>query len=503
MKVTQIAGILNNVTKEIVGQDVIFEEDLSNIVDAGKKVLNFFNADGEGGWTNTNNDNWDNYMRNLIDQIGRVVFVDRTYVSQAPNILKDSWEYGSIMMKVRATMDAGKTSDAVNFGDGLPLAGDNSTWDLGKIANGTGLSNDYLEDGTTPVIPSRLDPFVLTKPSVQAKFYNKKITYEVSISLAREQLKEAFRSAADMGKFFSMIENRIRMKRTLCTDALIMATIRNLIANKGLKGGAVNLLEEYNNTVTTPISAQDFFTNDDALKFAVKTIELYKKYLREASKLYNDGNYVTFTPESKLKTIFLSEFVKDAETYLYTDTFHNEFVKLNGYDEVGYWQGTGTSANNLAQRSKIAGKFITNDEETITGGMDGVIAVMFDEEACAVCCENDRVNSIYNPRAEYTNYFYKWDANYMNDTEENVVVFYVANDTVMGRLPATKPADWDTNYAVGSGTSLYSIWDSTDARYEALTSSDASTSGGEPVPGFDWDDYKGRLYTKRIYTPAS
>ena len=256
MKVTQIASILNAVTTEVVGQADVFQEDLSNIVDGGKTVLEFFDSNGDLAY------NMDNYMKNLIDQIGKVIFVDRTYTSQAPNILKDSWEYGSIMMKVRATMDAGKAVDAVNLGDGIPMAGDNSTWSLANIANGTGLAT---ADGTA----SPLDPFVLTKPSVKAKFYNKKITYEVPISLAREQLKEAFRSASDMSRFFSMIENRIRMKRTLCTDALIMATVRNLIANKGLKGGAVNLLEEYNKTVTTPISAQDFFTNADALKFAV------------------------------------------------------------------------------------------------------------------------------------------------------------------------------------------------------------------------------------------
>lgn len=478
MQVTQIASILNAVTTEVVGQADVFQEDLSNIVDGGKTVLNFFDSNGDL------TANYDNYMKNLIDQIGRVIFVDRTYTSQAPNILKDSWEYGSILMKVRATMDAGKAVDAVNLGDGIPMAGDNSTWSLADIANGTGLATN---DGS----PSPLDPFVLTKPSVKAKFYNKKITYEVSISLAREQLKEAFRSASDMSKFFSMIENRIRMKRTLCTDALIMATVRNLIANKGLKGGAVNLLAEYNKTVVSPITAKDFFTSFDAIRFAVKTISLYKKYLAEASMLYNDGNYVTFTPESKLKTVFLSEFVKDAETYLYSETYHNEFVRLEGYSEVGYWQGTGTSADNLEQRSKIAGKFITTDEQTITGGMDGVIAVLFDEEAAAVCCENDRVTSIYNPRAEYTNYFYKWDANYLNDTEENVVVFYVADDTVQGALPATMPADWDTVYAIAN--SKYKIWDTATSDYRALTAADAS---GET--GFEWEDYAGVIYTKEV-----
>ena len=58
---------------------------------------------------------------------------------------------------------------------------------------------------------------------------------------------------------------------------------------------------------------------------------------------------------------------------------------------------------------------------------NNVVAVLFDDEAAAVCNQNDRVTSIYNPRGEYTNYFYKWDALYMVDTLENAVVFALTN----------------------------------------------------------------------------
>lgn len=439
MKVTQIATTLNNVNKEMIGTEAIdVAEDLSNIVDCGKEVLDF---------VNTNEKNFDNYMKKLIDQVGRVIFVDRAYTSQAPNILKDSWEYGSIMMKVRAE---------------LMDAQDNSTWSLGDIpGDGTvGMTGDTQT-------PSRLDPFVLNKPNVNAKFYNKKVTYEVPISLASYQLKEAFRSASDMSRFFSMIENRIRTKRILCTDALIMATLRNLIGNKIASGKAINVLPLYNATLTgtgaTPVDAEHFFTTPDAIRFTNKLVALYKKYMREASTLYNEGDYVTFTPEDRLKAVFLSEYVKDAEVYLYSDTFHNEFDKLSGYSEVGYWQGTGTQPNDIASRSKVAGKFTTIDEKTIEVGADGVIAVLFDEQAAAVCCENDRVTSIYNPRGEYTNYFYKWDANYMNDLEENVVVFYVSDETVAGSLPQAQPTQevWDADYA-----GKIKIWNPETAAYD-------------------------------------
>lgn len=477
MKVNQIASILNTLNEVMVGTEAVFSDDLSNIVDAGAAVLDYTSA--------ANGANFDNYIGKLIDQVGRIIFVDRAYTSQAPDIMKDSWEYGSILMKVRAEL-----MDAKN----------NSTWQLGEIANGTGLSNDQ-DAGGTPITPSRLDPFVLNKPNVNAKFYNKRVTYEVPISLAREQLKEAFRSASEMSRFFAMIENRIRTKRILCTDALVMATIRNLIGNKVASGKAINVLPLYNATVASPIQAADFWTNPEAIRFANKTISLYEKYMAAASTLYNEGNYITYTPSERLKAVFLAEFVKDAEVYLYSDTFHNEYDKIDGYSEVGYWQGSGED-DSLTSRSTVMGTFVTNDEKNINGGIDGVIAVLFDEEAAAVCCENDRVTSIYNPRAEYTNYFYKWDALYMNDLEENCVVFYVSDSTVAGALPITAPASsgtpititqWNTDYAIAD--SPYSVWDDTTEQYVALTADDKTTAAG-----YDWTKYAGKSY---LYTPST
>ncbi len=464
MLVNQISTMLNELGKAMVGLDTTFADDLSNIADAGKQILDF---------TSASDVNYDNFMKKMIDRIGYTMFVDRAYTSQAPNLLKDSWSYGSILMKVRAE---------------LMDAQDNSTWQLGDIANGTGLSNDQDALGN-PIIPSRLDPFVLNKPNVSAKFYNKRVTYEVPITLVDYQLREAFTSAAEMSRFIAMIENRIRVKRILSTDALIMATIRNLAGVKLATGKGINLLPLYNATITTPITAADFWTNPDAIRFANKTISLNAKYMEGASTLYNEGDYVTFTPSDRLKAVFLAEFVKDAEVYLYSDTFHNEYDKLEGYSEVAYWQGSSTDGS-LSARSSIMGTFIDNDEKLVSGAADGVIAVLFDEEAAAVCCENDRTTTQRNGRAEYINYFYKWDALYMNDLEENCIVFYVSDDTIEGAFPAAVPSDWNTKFAIAS--SPYYIWDPTNETYTQLSADDASTE-----TGFDWANYSGKAYIKK------
>ena len=393
MHINQLTNVLNGtlsatgIIDQVTGEAAVANEDLSNIVDIGKTVLNY---------TGQSNENYDSFMRNLIDQVGKVVIVNRTYVSQAPNILKDSWEYGSILQKVRVS---------------VPEVRDNATWDL----------FNYPKTGGD----AYPDPFELSKPGATAKFYNSKNTYEIPITLTDYQLKEAFQSASQFGSFIAAIENRIRMKQTLCNDGLIMATIDNLIGLtlSGNGGKVVNLLTLYNGASGT-LTAAEALTNKEFLRFASATIAKYKKYIAQASAKYNAGNYITFTPADRLKFITNTEFAKALDAYLYSDTFNEEFVKLDGYSEVPFWQGSGTADGD---RLTVDVSVDVNGTATAVKNT-GVVAVMFDDEAAAVCNENYRTTSIYNPRGEYTNYFYKYDAMFMNDVEENCVVFTIADN---------------------------------------------------------------------------
>ena len=394
MKITQIASVLNAaIAQEVVGEVDLIQEDLSNLVDVGKIVTTSLSASG-----NTNS-----FVSTLIDRIGKVQYVDRTYTSQAPNILKDSFEYGSILMKVRAE---------------VPDFQENTSWKIGAL-DGMGIKD-----------ADELDPFVISTPTAQQKVYNSKITYEAPITISELMLKQAFTSPAEMGRFIAMIENRIQLKMALSTDALIMRTINNLI---GLKIGAssanvVNLLAIYNAAVGAgnALTAEAALRSTEFLRFATKTIALYKDYLKTASVKYNEGDYLTFTPADRLKFVVLSEFAKDMETYLYADTFHNEFVKMNGFSTVPFWQSQGDGVDDYNIRSALDIK-CTDGTNSYSVVQSGIVGVMFDEEAAAVVNENYRVTSQYNPRGEYTNYFYKWDAGYMNDTYENCVVFLVAD----------------------------------------------------------------------------
>lgn len=376
MNVKQISTILQSITDEVIGESVVVKEDLSNIVDVGRQILD--------------NTSVDNYVKSLVNRIGRTEFVDRVLASTAPAITMDSWEFGSVLQKVRCE---------------LPDTTANPTWQLTKGQS--------------------VDPFIYNPPEVSVKYFNSKTTFEIDISFTELQVKESLKSATEFMRFIAMIENRIRTKLTLCRDNLIMRTIVNLIAEKlASNQGVVNLLSAYNAAFGTTLTAYRAIKTPDFLRFASATIKLYSDRLKTASVLYNNDGYVTFTPKEYQHLVLLSEFATGLDVYLYSDTYHEDLLKLGSFDSVAFWQGTGNTIPPTFTAASSINAIIASDGKTEVN-TNGVIGVLFDRDACAVCNDNPRVTSIYNPRGEYSNYFYKEDCSYINDLAENVVVFIV------------------------------------------------------------------------------
>jgi hypothetical protein len=386
MLVNQIHNILNEITNEVLGEESLVQEDLSNIVEVGEQV---FNTSGI-----------DNYVKSLINHIGRVVFVNRPYNSSAPSVLMDSWEFGSVLEKITSA---------------LPEATENETWEL--------------VDGQS------YDPNVFYKPDVSAKFYNGLTTFEIPMSFTEKQVKESFSDAAQLNAFMSMIENSIYKSMTVKTDSLIMRTINNMIGEtlydavpSGAYGNssgvrAVNLLYLYNQKYpNATLTAASAFTNPDFIRFAAYTMGVYQYRMSKISNLFNIGGTDKFTTSDFLHFVMLSDFAMGADVYLQSDTFHDEFTRLPNAERVPYWQGSGTNYG-LDSISSINIKTSNNHEVNASG----ILAVMFDRDALGVNNYDRRVTTYYNPKAEFFNNWYKQDARYFNDSNENFVVFYIAD----------------------------------------------------------------------------
>lgn len=384
MTVEQIYAIMNSITSEMLGADVIVKEDLSNIVELGNQFEDVVGLD--------------NYVRKLPDHIGRVVFVDRKYEGRAPQILMDGWEYGSIMEKIATR---------------IPEAVENEDW--------------QLTDGTS------YDPNVFHAPDVYGEFWNKRVTFEIDMSITRKQVKSSFDNVTQLNSFLSMILNAIETSLTVKLDALIMRTINNMVGETmysefpsgtysnttGVK--AVNLLKLYNDKYSASLTASDAVTTPEFIRFASYTMANYIDRVKVLSNLFNIGGESRFTPASKLHVAMLSEFKNASDIFLQSDTFHDSYVALPNADSVPYWQGSGIDYG-FGSTSEIKIKTASGHDVDATG----VLAVMFDRDALGVSNLDKEVRTHYNEKADFWNYFYNAHAGYFNDTNENFIVFYVA-----------------------------------------------------------------------------
>lgn len=396
MEVKQIYTLINIVSGEVLGRTDIVQEDLTGIVDLGTEVFNQ-NA-------------VDNYIKSLVNHIGKVVFVNRPYAGKVPSVLMDAWEFGSVLEKISAD---------------VPEAEENDTWNL--------------QDGQT------YDQDVFHKPTVSAKFFNSKVTFEVPVSITERQVKESFSNAAQLNGFISMIYAAVEKSMTIKADALIMRTINNMIAETVLADAqafgataagdmaeadlssastarCVNLLKLYNDKTgaSTKLTAAKAITDPDFIRFASYVMGTYADRLQSISTVFNVGGKERFTPKDMLHVVLLSDFAKAAQTYLYSDTFNRGDVLLPQAETVPFWQGSGKNYE-FASTGNI------NIKES--GGkaveISGVLGVMFDRDALGVCNLDRRVTTNYNAKAEFFNNYYKFDAGYFNDTNENFVVFFI------------------------------------------------------------------------------
>ncbi|MBR5825196.1 MAG: hypothetical protein IKY67_13780 [Paludibacteraceae bacterium] len=376
MEMTQVYTLLNDTTKEVLGETAVVSEDLSNVVDVGDEIANL--------------NLLDHYVASLVDHIGKMIFVNRSYSGTAPSVLMDSWEYGSILEKVTY--------------DGLPEATENESWEL--------------EDG------EEYNPNIFTQPKVSAKFFDKRVTFEVPMSFAERQVKSAFSSASQLNAFFSMIYNAIEKSMTVKTDSLIERTVNNFIAETLYSGAntvrSVNLLSAYNTLYDTELEAANAIYDPGFVRYACYIIKLYSDRMVKISNLFNGGGKDRFTPKDKQKILMLSEFKTAADIYLQSDTFHNEFTKLPDADEVAYWQGSGL-AYDFGSTSAI--KVKTSEGNTVSQA--GILCTIFDRDALGVSNLNKRVTTDWNAKGEFWNNWYKFDAGYFNDFNENGVVFHL------------------------------------------------------------------------------
>lgn len=375
MQVTQIYEFVNTAAQAVAGEITLPKEDLSNLVDVGRSIQNALGVDS--------------FYKAIVNRIGKMYFVDRKYQGQLVKIFKDSWQFGSIVAKMQV--------------DDMEVT-ENDTW---EIING-----------------ASYDPFVVNLPVVSSKFFNKMVTFELDITTPTKQIEQSFSSVDEMNRFLSMIQRMVYNSMETKIEAVLFRCLDNMMGATIHANGAsvVHLLTEYNSITGQTLTAQTAMLDGDFLRWATKTMAIYKTRLKSRTVIYNQGGKRRFTPPELLHFVVLNDFAKSAESELYSSAFHNEFVKLENYEEVAYWQAPGTGFA-FGDISRINVTAILDDGTTADVEQANIVAVMFDDDALGVLQPRRRVTTQYNPKNESYNDFHKWESRYFCDFNEQMAVF--------------------------------------------------------------------------------
>ena len=393
----QIKTLLNDVIEDLTGNSASIQGiDTTDLVSMGKAISSMELLEGWYG--------------KLINRLAKTVYFIRVYnPDRQRSILRDEHEYGAFVQKVYYT---------------APAIDDNPEYEIPSYS------------GSTITGYSQSSPYdVSAVVAVDAKIFGGQGTFALEIVRPVDQIRSAFLSDAEMMRFIDGIYLAIENKMKLAEEALVSTAVCTAMAADVNGGNVRNLLTEYNTlhaeeTGFVALTASQAMTDADFLRFASKEINQTVEYMQDMSEAFNVGNYLTFTDRENLVVEVLTDAAAAFDSYLYSDTFHDDLVALPRFEKVNKWQFTGQTGGGFANVSKIKvihDDFKTLDNPTGTIAQDGIIAFVHDIEHVAAYFGHRRSWEKYNERDDVYIHGETARKGYAVDLNANGMVFVVAD----------------------------------------------------------------------------
>lgn len=424
MKVSQIATAMNTAFPEVVGgyrtaedgtkipEPLILKEDLTNIVDFGKAIDSQYKL----------GDNFNTYFKKVADCIGLTVE------------LNDEYDKDDEMPLRKLSTEVGSIVRMILFRDGEFQ--DNTSW-------------DEIVSGSETAPPTFSDMFGYHPVEAEAFYFNKKVTLESEpYTVTYLQWKSATNSPGELEAFANMIEqrwiNKMRQLKVKLRKMLVCSWIAEKYNN--CLNGCYNILAEYKKAFpSATVTASTCKTDGDFLRFMKAFIEITREALRDRTCLYNPGGYIGAVTRARQKMFLYAPFAEYMSVWLYADKFHDDYVRLGGYDTINSWQANGDATSDDLKMQ------VYNKLGDVTTTINGVVGIIFDDRAIFTVDENPRTVAQPNNFSEWTNYKHKFDISLYSTTALNGVVFLVSDyDFVPGLYGLeSEPDNWDDLITAG------------------------------------------------------
>ena len=413
-----IHGLINDIFEQATGESALAAISTDDYTAVGELVSRV-------GYENT--------LGAISQVVGRMIAAARPYDGKLKLI--DETDTGAFTQAFRKISFYSKKAEAAggwntqlytNLADGF----DNGTNPSGGIDQSTG--SMWVQNPAMPL---------------EMNFFSQN-TWDHTITRYLDQLKVAFRGEEEFNRFISamMVElaNDIEQERESYRRMTLLSYLSGLydVDAVGSTGQAINLTSAYNTKFSDTKTTQQLLTTNfkEFLEFLVSEIKQISNMLtyRTVSnhwtvpKTVGADTYhiLRHTPKNRQKLILYRPMLIDAESRIFPEIFNPEFLNIDNYEGVDFWQSEAApmEINVTPSIPDVAG---TNNGEQTTGtavNLKNVIGVIFDEDALwDANMWEDALTSPIEAKKRYFNTIYSFNHGSYIDYSEKGILLYMAD----------------------------------------------------------------------------
>lgn len=412
-------AIMNLLVKEATGGDASIQTvDSSSFVSAGELVMSY---------------GTENVLNSLAVVLGRTFTNVRPYNAKFNLItMNDTGLFGQI------------TREILVYSRPAQAAGDFNTDLYTNLKGGFDNGKNPTSGGVAQSVASMWEQ----NQAVVGELYTAGSTvWDVSHTVYEQQLHVAFSNENDFITFINAILTERYSDIEREKEAFARMTMLNHMAGvfdagANMPSSAVNLTDEFNTKYGTTYTTADLLGQyySEFLAFFVARVKTDSDRLTESTKLYHwtptktvDGvtyDLLRHTPKDAQKLVLYGPMFIDAESQVYPEIFHENYLKLENFEKVNYWQNINEpmAIDVTPAIPDFAG---TNNGQQTAGNrvtIDNVIGMLFDETAVSVNFQFESADTTpLEARKKYRNIWWHFAKNAVNNYTRPAILYYMAD----------------------------------------------------------------------------
>lgn len=307
-----------------------------------------------------------------------------------------------------------------------------------------GFDNGSNPAGTPPVAQSLPTMWEQNQPIPMEFNFGGSSVWDDWTTIYKWQLQQAFKSEGEFVDFVAGIMTEKGNDIESEKEAFNRATLLNFMAGiydlNSVTGGAIDMVAAFNAKMGTSYTGTQLRSTylKEFTMFVVSFIRLLSDTLENRSKKYHwsptktiDGvNYelLRHTPKSKQKLLLYKPFLYDMEAMVMPEIFNDEYLKIENFEGVTFWQDELTPAGINITPAIPDTSDPTQQIQGSAVSLDYVLGVLYDEDAMMVDYQlDDTITTPIEARKAYSNVFWHFRRNAINDFTENAVLLYMAS----------------------------------------------------------------------------